>query len=271
METLLRIFIYTLILSFTLFGDIIYTNPEPDITIDAYNVSQGSMAGINVDLNQDSILDLNFFPDSSSIWIGPTTGQAYTLGKTINSGSIGWDKTIVDSISLNKTILVTDSNWTGGHAPIEKDGIFDGLGDKYLGLKLRDDNKVGWMRVNVAWPIITIKDYAIEDDANVDIVAGDKGTTPILNDGISKVQASISHNFGPNIMSNSLEINAPQNNSYSIELFNISGKKIIEFSNITLNKGVNKISLGNKTISNGYILLKVMYNNSTIIKGFYRR
>lgn len=125
------------------------------------------------------------------------------------------------------------------------------------------------MRVNVAWPIITIKDYAIEERANTDIIVGDKGNTPITNENINNYKTYISHKFNPSIVANSLEINAPEKSNYTIGIFNISGKRIKGIKNISLKKGVNKISLGKRTISNGYLLLKVTYNNSTFIKGFY--
>ena len=163
-------------------SSIVYTDVVPD------SIFHG--AAYNLDLNNDGIYDFTF---STSTTIGRCRTEGGTvLDRRAWVSLIGSQNAILVSgtypLALNtNTVIGNAAMWSSASGqylryirpwPCNSSGNWSTSEDKYLGLKIKKDNKIfyGWIRLSVNMygfvPSIIVRDYAYNSASNKQILAG---------------------------------------------------------------------------------------------------
>lgn len=174
MKNLFIIFILLIICS-NIKSQIVYTDVIPDATI-LNTYSYG------LDLNNDGTDDFEFLQLSYGTDYMAEVNSLNNNEGLVNSADYApYALNPGDFIGNNQLIwlVMSDSYLAQNSGP----GNWSGVSDKYLGLRFKINNQwhYGWARLNVDLygTSITLKDYAYESQPDVQILAGDMGTTSI--------------------------------------------------------------------------------------------
>ncbi|MCH8905195.1 MAG: T9SS type A sorting domain-containing protein [Bacteroidetes bacterium] len=229
-----------------------YTDLDPD------KIITNHLDGFYLDLNNDGTNDFFLLQINS---IGATYyGGSYTrYGVYINrfnNNAVHGSATSTYyqfPIPLNSNdVIGTALNWQGGPYfsilaqysnygyGASSSGNWFGVKDKYLGLRLEVSGKTyyGWVRLDVKnqGNGFTVKDYAYDDEPDIPIIAGDKGT-PSGIDQEKSIDPLIAYSFEKTIYLNDI---AHLDRNTEIRVFDMVGREIFHspLSGIT-----NKINL----------------------------
>jgi hypothetical protein len=209
------------------YAQIIYTDIKPDTTIIAPDNSWGTYF---IDLNNDGTDDflLNHHNSLSNdnyqkIEVGVQYEGAEILcdasishfplclsnGEVINSSSSTWFYPSTSMIHMN-------GNGAEGH--------WIGVTDKYLGVRLKVAGQwhYGWIRLDVPSNAgsYTVKDYAYNSMPNQQIIAGNAGSTGIVEYPLINKDKTIA--FFPNPTKGNFIVQIP-NETGRVEVFNVYG------------------------------------------------
>ncbi|MCH8904621.1 MAG: T9SS type A sorting domain-containing protein [Bacteroidetes bacterium] len=163
--------VFSLVLSATASGKIIYTDIKPD------SVVVQPFGSYFLDLDNDGNTEYG-------VWL-ISTGQGITilsidsnevLGAAVGANHSPHAFNFSDSIGPNQTIWSDNNN---GHMLMSPFGlgVWNGAQDKYLGLRFYKNSKIyyGWARLDVdsLGNVFTVKDYAYEDVDGKGLKAGE--------------------------------------------------------------------------------------------------
>ncbi|RDK84238.1 T9SS type A sorting domain-containing protein [Marinirhabdus gelatinilytica] len=158
-------------------GQVVYTDIDPDETIDDTN--------FEVDMNADGTVDftihnegagglaVRIYNDQSNSVLGQNFGGNYNYPTVLNEGdSIGPGNSFTmhpNYQTLNwNSCAYTNSQWCGGQV------------DKYVGLRFNvgGNQHYGWIQLDVPADAstFTIKGFAFDATPDTEIAAGDQGT-----------------------------------------------------------------------------------------------
>ncbi|WP_274475165.1 T9SS type A sorting domain-containing protein [Mangrovimonas aestuarii] len=242
------------------YGQIVYTDIEPDFVGDNLNNNY------DLDLNNDGTVDFTFSSYESSQALTVSTSSPlvnafyglapwYCTAKPMNNGDL------INNLGSN-TPLAYWCEFTGGIGLIQDwpdIGYFwTDSPDKYLGLRFNIMGNIhyGWARMDLTnsaqW---TIKDYAYNSVAGEGIIAGQTTLTIEDNTLADKVKITTSNNL---ITIHNLTALSNYN------LYTITGNKVLDG---TISKKNNQIST--ITLAKGIYVLELRYpdrGDSIIIK-----
>jgi hypothetical protein len=233
-------------------SNIIYTNPEPDLSFSAVK----STVTYYLDLNNDNVND---FKISATHVSSPMLQIGYSSIEPLNNNAVSIIPTSNYPDTLSLTCMInSDLYWRQELCNINyyfideipggdySWGIWAGLTDKFMGLQLvvGQDIFYGWLGIKIGYTSFTIRDYALLN----------------IPCGINQYRFEYGLTVYPNPVENKITI---ENKSYLIVFVivrDINGAMII-FEKLTF--GNNEINL--EKLSSGFYLISIVDSENHII------
>ena len=261
-------------------AQIVYTDVNPDSTMNCIGNGLSCTKNYNLDLNNDAITDfvLTAFhvnppqlgsPTYSNVTASPLNGNAVkdTLVNTIDvSIPLKFNDVIDSNLLLQQSWQTLGSHslkeglYGGGLASDTVWGLWDNLSDYYLGLRFVQSGQThyGWVRLRVDVPStyasIIIRDYAYNSIANQPILAGQTVAT-----GITENSFASSINIFPNPATNHVTIDLPKaNEKVDITIADITGKIIYT----TAESKMQKIEVNTEDFAKGIYFVQILREES---------
>jgi hypothetical protein len=288
MKTLNILQIFILILALNALNQvtdaqIVYTDVQPDISL---NWSKNDGCGIktySLDLNNDGSPDFNISAGSDCpicqgysrfVSVTPINGNgvAYSaLGTAFASGENIYSM-------LSWTTSTTKIRWvyhlyncaygSGGSGSV---GNWATVSDKYLGLKLISSSQTyyGWARLSVSVSSnsasFKVKDYAFDSTPNHSILTGATSGARFAEENTLN-ETNLSLNVFPNPVSNSTTISfsLEQTEDVSVRIFDETGRLVATLANKLFEEGENNITWDVREMNAGVYFLKMETGNYTV-------
>ena len=265
LQTKLSTFIIlTMLISASANAQIIYTDVNPDVTI---NTNGGVYA---LDLNNDGITDFNI-TFSTALYAGQTNKyititplgankvgnnlsypypSALSLNTLIDNSSFEWLSTANQSL-ISRIWFIPPPR--GGSPLWQTRGNWNGASDKYVPLQLDVSSQkyYGWARLDAATNAMsfTVKDYAYNSIPNQSILAGE----PIAT-GINENSFAASINLFPNPANNHLSIALGSNNKkVEVAIADITGKIVYTTTIVE----TDKVEVNTNEFAEGIYIVKI--------------
>ncbi|MBC8045214.1 MAG: T9SS type A sorting domain-containing protein [Fimbriimonadaceae bacterium] len=154
--------------------------------------------------------------------------------------------------------IISDGNWFGGKT------------DKYLGVRLDVGGilKYAWMRLDVSVDnkIVTVKDFAFENTADTEILAGEPNIIIADCDTVDIVQYFPQEDIAAYSFSNTIYITTkdPQLTGANISVLNITGQLI--YTSVLSEQNKNIVL---KDTPTGIYILRITHNNTIYTKQLF--
>lgn len=242
MKKTLRIILslFTTFITGISFGQIIYTDINPDVTLQASNADS-----YPIDLDNGGTIDMIVFADIKDTTVSgfavQITGVAIqTLNNTQIIGhtqQLGNETVVVADTLQNMHLIDGTANYVDNSTPSVYPGVglgvngaganlgdFQANGNLSFGVKfdINGNTHYGWVQVNIAANCVSgvLLDYAYQSIADSSIYAGDMGSGFTSVNEINETEAEIK------TFNNSFRINSNTKNG-TIQVVNIIGKTVL--------------------------------------------
>jgi len=255
-------------------AQIIYSDVDPDFDLVDSTQNDGFLTYSSLDLDNDGVMDFNFFAMSYQInqngtqYINlagvlpyTTTGGANANGNAILGYQSGTAFYYPSALDFNDPIDSNGDFWSQvarigtmvwSYVSGLKYGAWDNVTDKYMGVRfLGGDGLVhfGWIRIDVVTsPVkITIKDYAYDSGSQVAIDAGDVGNIGMPT--INEAKDITIFAFEKTVFISSVN---PNSGEMNIKVTDMTGKNVMD-----LNTNENNTKLNLADLANGLYIVTV--------------
>ncbi|MFA6571926.1 MAG: T9SS type A sorting domain-containing protein [Bacteroidota bacterium] len=228
-----NLFIMTVVFLFAVSvkAEIIYTDIVPD------TVLKGSLdnmwAHYELDMNKDDTTEFivtHFYPSNDLYYVEFSVSQYRDADILVDSNNKPLALSKGDTIGSNQIIWYDFKGYA-----IHCREHWAGATDKYLAVRLKTGGNYNycWIRLDVAQDesSCTVKDFAYQATANTGIVAGDAGTTAVLENKNNNIEFKIY----PNPVQEQLNISGLVQGS-SVQIFDNTG--ILLFEHYTVNEDI---------------------------------
>lgn len=222
------------------FGQIVYTDINPDVTLQTSNADS-----YPIDFDNGGTIDLIVFANIKDTTVSGFAVQIKGVAiQTLNTTQIightqqlGNETVVVADTLQNMHLIDGTANYVDNSTPSVYPGVglgvngaganlgdFQANGDLSFGVKfdINGNTHYGWVRVNIAANCVSgiLFDYAYEATANTPILAGNMGTGYASIEDIKDSKAEIK------TFNNSFRINNNSTNG-TVQVVNIIGKTIL--------------------------------------------
>ena len=260
-------------ISMNAFTQIIYTDVNPDSTVQATIATQ--ISSYDLDLNNDGTVDFeirHFYPDplNAAVELHPKNGNEVVVFASLLTAKFPVALMKDDTINASNSTINSTRFWLGT-APTfylnnEAGTIGDWLGvnDRYLGLRINLSGQwhYGWCRLDVPQTsnLFVVKDYAFNTAPNQLILAGNITVDVVgVNEMIADEAVSV------NLIAKRLHVSFSQHHllSKEISVFNTTGQLLRK---IVSSQQEEIIDL--EGLSGGVYIVSIRSNKSAISTKF---
>jgi hypothetical protein len=211
-----------------------------------------------VNIDNDAFNDFTF--EIIELSPGVYAARVLPLGgaQILDNSTFGY----ADALNFNDSITGNFHSNTGVLGTIANAGLFQGQGDKYLGIQLLDGGYTykGWILLNCSAnnDVLEIKSFGYQTNTNNEILAGQTIDYTSLNE----TQNNTLFHVYPNPSNGTITIkNLSQENCNSLRIIDAQGKLCVE-KNI-LNQGEVSVSFN---LNSGVYFLQLISENGLVVQ-----